>query len=75
VATSYTLPIASTATQVKWPHNWWDPVYPTSAACLSCHDSIEAAAHALGNTVTFGEACAVCHKESADAAVSKAHAR
>jgi len=75
VANSYTLPIASTATQVKWPHNWWDPVYPTSAACLSCHDSIEAAAHALGNTVTFGEACAVCHKESAEFAVSKSHAR
>ncbi len=73
--TSYTLPVASTATPVTWPANAWSPVLPTAAACLGCHDTTEAAIHALTNTAPFGEACAVCHKESADMAVSKVHAR
>ncbi len=73
--TSYTLPVSSTATPVTWPANAWSPVLPTSAACLGCHDSQDAATHALVNTAPFGEACSVCHKESADASVSQVHAR
>jgi OmcA/MtrC family decaheme c-type cytochrome len=73
--TSYTLPVAVPATQVTWPANAWSPVLPTAAACLGCHDTQDAAAHAQANTAPFGEACSVCHKESADASVSKIHAR
>ena len=37
------------------------PQQPTAAACLGCHDSQSAAAHAFVNTAPFGEACAACH--------------
>jgi len=51
----------------------------TAAACLACHDSLDAAAHALINTAIIqgnqAESCSVCHKESADNAVSLVHAR
>jgi OmcA/MtrC family decaheme c-type cytochrome len=72
---TYTVPLPAGTTPVTTPDGYWTPTLPTSAACLGCHDSVEAAAHAYVNTTTFGEACAVCHKESADDAVSKVHAR
>jgi OmcA/MtrC family decaheme c-type cytochrome len=74
-AGTYTVPLPATATPVTTPRGYWTPTLPTSAACLGCHDSVEAAAHAYTNTASFGEACATCHKESAEVAVSKAHAR
>jgi len=44
-------------------------------ACLACHDSDAAAAHAETNTTGTGaEACEVCHGEGAIAAVSEVHA-
>ncbi len=77
---TYTVPLPKTVTPSTTPRNFWDPTLPTAAACLGCHDSIEAAAHAFINTTSFGgttqaESCAVCHKETAEVAVSKAHAR
>jgi OmcA/MtrC family decaheme c-type cytochrome len=75
VGTAYTVPLPVGTTSATTPRSYWDPTQPTAAACLGCHDSVEAAAHALTNTVSFGEACAVCHKESSEFAVSKAHAR
>jgi OmcA/MtrC family decaheme c-type cytochrome len=75
VAGGYTLPLASSATPSTTPRNFWDPTSPTAAACLGCHDSVEAAAHAFLNTASFGESCSVCHKEGAEFAVSKVHAR
>ena len=51
-------------------------VPPTQDACLTCHDSDAAKAHAETNTTAAGaEACAVCHGEGAVAAVSAVHAR
>ena len=48
---------------------------PIQDACLACHDSDAAAAHAETNTTaTGGEACEVCHGEGAIAAVSEVHA-
>jgi OmcA/MtrC family decaheme c-type cytochrome len=45
-------------------------------ACLSCHDSDAAAAHAETNTTGSGaEACDVCHAEGSFEAVSVVHAR
>ncbi|HWP66456.1 MAG TPA: OmcA/MtrC family decaheme c-type cytochrome [Candidatus Limnocylindria bacterium] len=49
---------------------------PVQDACLSCHDSDAAAAHAETNTTSSGaEACNVCHAEGSVVAVSEAHAR
>ena len=47
---------------------------PTTAACLGCHDSAAAAAHAEVNTTLSGvEACAVCHGPGKDEDVSVVH--
>ncbi len=49
-------------------------VGPITAACTSCHDSEAAIAHAQNETTPQGaEACAVCHGEGRDVAVSVAH--
>jgi len=56
------------------PQEWWDPMMPVASACLSCHDSDNAAAHAYANTTFFGESCATCHGEGKEASVDKVHA-
>src|SRR6185369_8507995 len=44
---------------------------PTQDACLACHDTPDAAAHAETNTTPSGaEACGVCHGEGGTEAVS-----
>jgi OmcA/MtrC family decaheme c-type cytochrome len=76
---TFTAPLPGGNAPVLTPKNFWSPSMPTATACMSCHDSASTAAHVFLNTATFGttqvEACAVCHKESADFAVTKAHAR
>ncbi len=48
---------------------------PITAVCTACHDSDAAIAHAQTQTAPDGaEACAVCHAEGRDVAVSSAHA-
>ena len=48
---------------------------PITSACTSCHDGDAAAAHAETQTAAGGaEACAVCHSEGRESAVSSAHA-
>ncbi len=74
-AGGFTVPVPAGRTAVDTPTNYWTPTYPTATACLACHDSLEAAAHAIINTANIGESCAVCHKETADFAASKVHAR
>ncbi len=54
---------------------FYSPIPPNSAACLGCHDSLDAAAHTYINTATFGESCGVCHGANADFAVAKVHAQ
>jgi len=55
--------------------DWYSPQHHNAAACLGCHDSQAAAAHAFVMTAPFGEACATCHGPDADFAVDKVHAR
>jgi OmcA/MtrC family decaheme c-type cytochrome len=57
------------------PSDWYTPLKPTAAACLGCHDSQSAAAHAFVMTAPFGEACAACHGPNAEFSVDKVHAR
>jgi len=57
------------------PNFWWDPIEPAGAACLSCHDSDDASAHAYSNTAFFGESCGTCHGEGKSSSVDKVHAR
>jgi OmcA/MtrC family decaheme c-type cytochrome len=50
-------------------------IKPITSVCTSCHDSDEAMAHAATQTGPDGvEACAVCHAEGRDYAVSRLHA-
>jgi OmcA/MtrC family decaheme c-type cytochrome len=47
---------------------------PITSVCTACHDSDEAIAHAETQTATDGaEACAVCHAEGREVAISDAH--
>ena len=57
------------------PRDYINPMPPITAACLSCHTSVEAASHALVNTSTLGESCRVCHGPSSEFSVDRSHAR
>lgn len=72
---SYTLPLALGLLASSTPRWYWTPTQPVAAACLACHDSLVAAAHAAVNTSSLGESCNVCHKEGAEFAVTRLHAR
>jgi len=52
-----------------------DPMLPTTASCISCHDTDSAASHAISNTSFFGESCGTCHGEGKSYSVDKLHAR
>ena len=60
---------------VSDPRGYITSAGTTTAACLACHASKDAASHALANTTTLGESCAACHGPNAEFAVSKIHAR
>ena len=76
---SQQLPLPAGLLPTTTPQEWWDPMGPQAAACLSCHDSDDARAHAYTNTAffddVFGEACSTCHGEGKNASVDKVHAR
>ncbi len=72
---SYTLPLPDAALDTVTPSDYWDPMQPASAACLSCHDSLDAAAHAEANTSGLGESCNLCHGTGSAFSVEKVHAR
>jgi OmcA/MtrC family decaheme c-type cytochrome len=61
------------------PRDFFSPMGSATAACLGCHDSRDAAAHAFLNTATFGgqpaESCGTCHGANSTWSVDKAHAR
>jgi hypothetical protein len=72
---SYTLPLPAGLEDVITPRDFFTPMGPSTAACLSCHDSQAAASHALSNSSELGEACAACHGEGKTYAVERVHAR
>ena len=75
VGNSYQLPLPESMANTLAPREFYSPLGPAASACLGCHDSRETAAHATLQTSSFGEACAACHGEGKEFAVSKVHAR
>jgi OmcA/MtrC family decaheme c-type cytochrome len=55
--------------------DYFTPQGPATAACLGCHDTRDAEAHAYLNTAVFGEACGACHGATSEWSVTKVHAR
>jgi hypothetical protein len=72
---SQQLPLPAGLLPTPTPQQWWSPMQPTTAACLSCHDGDDAAVHAYTNMSFFGESCATCHGEGKAYSVDKVHAR
>jgi OmcA/MtrC family decaheme c-type cytochrome len=69
------LPLPESAASTIAPREFYSPMGPAATACLGCHDSRGAAAHAATMTASFGEACAACHGRGREYAVEKVHAR
>lgn len=67
------LPLRSDLSPVNDPNGPMNPLWPTAAACSSCHDSSTTASHIQANTNRLGESCATCHGPDADFAVSRVH--
>jgi OmcA/MtrC family decaheme c-type cytochrome len=72
---TYGVPLPEGALPTQTPRDFVEEWQPASAACLSCHDTGDAAAHAYVNIAPFSEACASCHGEDRAHAVPKVHAR
>jgi OmcA/MtrC family decaheme c-type cytochrome len=80
VNNSHELPLPEGMANTVAPREFFSPLGPASSACLGCHDTEAAAAHAFQMTATFpsgrtAESCASCHGEGRDFAVSRVHAR
>jgi OmcA/MtrC family decaheme c-type cytochrome len=71
---TYSLPAPSGSAPVDTLRGYYTPTPPGSAACISCHDSVDAAAHAFVNTAPFGESCAACHGDNRTYSVDAVHA-
>lgn len=74
-AGSYGVPLPAGTLPTPTLRDWYSPMQPAAAACLSCHGTVDAAAHAYTNTAPFGESCASCHGADREFAVVKVHAR
>jgi OmcA/MtrC family decaheme c-type cytochrome len=74
-AASANLPVVTGALNVVTQTDYFTPQGPGTAACLGCHDTRDAAAHAYLNTAVFGEACGACHGATSEWSVATVHAR
>ena len=79
VGGSYRLPVPITNAPVNTQRDFWGPQGSGTAACLGCHDSKDASAHAFLNTTQFAgkpaESCGVCHGANSEWSADKVHAR
>ena len=71
---TYGVPAPAGSAEVETLRSYYTPTQPAAAACLACHDSVDAAAHAFVNTAPFGESCAACHGDNRDYSVDAVHA-
>lgn len=74
LAGTYNVPVPARLDKSD-PRGFIETVKPAAAACLGCHTSLDAASHALVNTSSIGESCAVCHGPNASLSVDRVHAR
>ena len=74
-AATANLPAPKGTLNVVTQKDYFTPQGPGTAACLGCHDTRDAAAHAYLNTAVFGEACGACHGANSEWSVAKVHAR
>jgi len=72
---TYNVPLPEGALETPTLRDWYSPMQPAAAACLSCHSTVDAAAHAWVNTAPFGESCAACHGDDREFSVERVHAR
>ena len=72
---SQQLPLAAGLRDIKEPAGPLTERKPQANACLSCHASRAAAAHAQVNTSAIGESCAVCHGPNSEFSVDQVHAQ
>jgi OmcA/MtrC family decaheme c-type cytochrome len=73
---SQQLPLNKGQLPVENPFELINPAGRETAACISCHDSKSAAAHAALNThPTLGESCATCHGANSEYSVNRVHAQ
>jgi OmcA/MtrC family decaheme c-type cytochrome len=75
VNNSQNLPLKQDLQTIQDPGGWLPNPGATTAACVSCHSSREASAHAQLNTAPLGESCTVCHGPNAEFSVGRVHAR
>jgi OmcA/MtrC family decaheme c-type cytochrome len=77
LAGTFAVPLPADVLPTLSPNTAINPIMlPTTSACLSCHDSDDAAAHADANTSSnLGESCATCHATGRTYAVERVHAR
>jgi OmcA/MtrC family decaheme c-type cytochrome len=57
------------------PQGYLNPIKPFTASCIGCHSSAAASSHALANTTSVGESCAVCHASGSAFAIDQVHAQ
>lgn len=72
---TYGVPLPEGTLETPTLRDWYSPMQPAAAACLSCHSTVDAAAHAWVNTAPFGESCAACHGDDREFSVERVHAR
>jgi OmcA/MtrC family decaheme c-type cytochrome len=75
VNNSQRLPLSENLLPVTDPRGFITKPGAATAACLGCHATRSAAAHAAANTNEIGESCATCHGPNAEFSVDRAHAR
>lgn len=75
VNNSHRLPLPEGLQPVNDPRHFFTRPGPEAAACLGCHATRAAAAHAAANTNEIGESCASCHGLNAAFSVDRVHAR
>lgn len=70
------VPIGEGLLPTQAPRAYVPTMQPITAACLSCHTSQGAAAHAsVMTSPSLGESCSACHGDGREVSVARAHAR
>lgn len=71
---TYSVPVTPDALPTLTERDYYSPMLPAAAACLSCHSTLDAASHAYVNTAPFGESCGACHGDNREFSVDQVHA-